>query len=163
MTRPALTVSIASQRPTATWISEPAWDARYLRTISIEFEEDDCLYDYALYDQYTRLDGDLPTPRYQLLGGHEIFCRTHGYRHRHQGSNSSILILRLTRSSSAPTARSTSVSQLTRHLCRENEVPTWGHSPDNPLTPYLLRRFPCPCRPALRRSPCMGCPIVSLR
>ena len=62
MTRPALTVSIASQRPTATWISEPAWDARYLRTISIEFEEDDCLYDYALYDQYTRLDGDLPTP-----------------------------------------------------------------------------------------------------
>lgn len=62
MTRPALTVSITSQRPTAIWIPEPAWDARYLRTISIEFEEDDCLYDYALYDQYTRLDGDLPTP-----------------------------------------------------------------------------------------------------
>lgn len=62
MTRSALTVSIASQRPTAIWTSEPAWDARYLRTISIEFEEDDCLYDYALYDQYTRLDGDLPTP-----------------------------------------------------------------------------------------------------
>ena len=62
MTRPALTVSITSQRPTAIWIPEPAWDPRYLRTISIEFEEDDCLYDYALYDQYTRLDGDLPTP-----------------------------------------------------------------------------------------------------
>ena len=62
MTRQALTVSIASQRPTAIWISEPVWDARYLRTISIEFEEDDCLYDYALYDQYTRFDGDLPTP-----------------------------------------------------------------------------------------------------
>jgi hypothetical protein len=62
MTRPTLTASIASQRPTAIWIPEPAWDVRYLRTISIEFEEDDCLYDYALYDQYTRLDGDLPTP-----------------------------------------------------------------------------------------------------
>ena len=61
MTRPALT-SIASQRPTAIWISEPVWDARCLRAISIDFEEDDCLYDYALYDQYTRSDGDLPTP-----------------------------------------------------------------------------------------------------
>jgi len=62
MTRPALTVSIASQRPTAIWISEPVWDPRYLRAISLEFEEDDCLYDYALYDQYTRFDSDLPTP-----------------------------------------------------------------------------------------------------
>lgn len=62
MTRPALTVSIAPQRPTAIWISEPVWDPRYLRAISLEFEEDDCLYDYALYDQYTRFNGDLPTP-----------------------------------------------------------------------------------------------------
>lgn len=62
MTRPALTVSITSQRPTAIWIDEPVWDPRYLRAISLEFEEDDCLYDYALYDQYTRFNGDLPTP-----------------------------------------------------------------------------------------------------